>query len=146
MITLQTRRFGPLSIEEADIYRFPAGLPGFPGASRFVLLPDPGGAPFQWLQSADRPELALVTCDPLLFAPDYRVEVKADDLAPIGLADVARGFVLAILTVPSDPKLTTANLLGPLVFNPGTMQARQLVLAKPVAFTRVPVFGAAAPC
>lgn len=146
MLTLPTRRFGALQINEADIYSFPGGLPGFPGATRFVLLPDPGGAPFQWLQSMDRPELALVTCDPLLFAPDYRVEVKPEDLSPIGLADVAKGFVLAILTVPSDPKLTTANLLGPLVFNPDTMKARQLVLPKPVAFARVPVFGAAAPC
>lgn len=146
MIQFLSRRFGGLSIPEADLYRFPLALPGFPGASRFVLLPDPGGAPFQWLQSADRPELALVTCDPLMFAPDYRIEVKPEDLAPIGLADVAKGFVLAILTVPADPKNTTANLLGPLVFNPETMQARQLVLAKPVTFARVAVFGAAAPC
>lgn len=146
MISLPTRRFGVLSVDDADVYSLAGGLPGFPGATRWVILPDPGGAPFQWLQSADRPELALVTCDPMLFAPDYRVEVKPEDLAPIGLADVAKGFVLAILTVPSDPKLTTANLLGPLVFNPDTMKARQLVLAKPVAFARVPVFGAATPC
>ncbi|MCC6738584.1 MAG: flagellar assembly protein FliW [Planctomycetia bacterium] len=146
MMTLTTRRFGTLQVADADIYSFPLGLPGLAGATRFVLLPDPGGAPFQWLQSADRPELALVACDPMLFAPDYRVEVKPEDLAPIGLADVAKGFVLAILTVPSDPKLTTANLLGPLVFNPDTMQARQLVLPKPVAFARVPVFGAPTPC
>jgi flagellar assembly factor FliW len=143
MPLLKTTRFGELSIPDADLYAFPSGLPGFPGLTRFVLLPNPAGGPFQWLQSADRPDLAFVVCDPLLFAPDYRVEVRAEDLEPIGLKDAGEGFVLAILSVPADPSKMTANLLGPLVFNPGTMKARQVVLAKRgTDLARTPVFGA----
>lgn len=141
MTVFTTRRFGNLSIADTDIYAFPHGLPGFPGLRRFVLLPNPSGGPFQWLQSVERAELAFPVCDPLLFAADYRVEVKKEDVADLGLDSVEDGFVLVILTVPADPKQMTANLLGPLVFNPRTMQARQVVQAKPVALARTPVFG-----
>ena len=141
MTVLSTRRFGDLSIPDTDVYAFPAGIPGFPGLRRFVLLPNPSGGPFQWLQSAERPELAFAVCDPLLFAPDYRVEVRQEDLADIGLSDLEAGFVLAILTVPADPKKMTANLLGPLVFNPEAMKAKQVVTARETSWARVPVFG-----
>lgn len=145
MTVFETRRFGTLSIPDVDFYTFAGGLPGFPGLSRFVLLPNPGGGPFQWLQSAERPELAFAVCDPLLFAPDYRAEVRSEDLADLGLSKLEEGFVLVILTVPADPKKMTANLLGPLVFSPGTMKVRQVVQGKSPSLARVPVFGGA-PC
>lgn len=144
MTLINTTRFGRLEIAESDIYAFPLGIPGFPDQKRFFLLPNPGGGPFKWLQSAAKPELAFVVCDPLLFAPDYVAEVRKEDLEAIELSAIEQGFVLAILTIPSDPKKMTANLLGPLVFNPGAMKARQIVLARSTSFARVPVFGAKA--
>ncbi|MBI2921918.1 MAG: flagellar assembly protein FliW [Planctomycetes bacterium] len=141
MTVFSTRRFGDLSIPDTDVFAFPRGLPGFPGLNRFVLLPNPSGGPFQWLQSTERSELAFAVCDPLLFAPDYRVEVRREDLEDIGLERLEAGFVLSILTVPEDPKKMTANLLGPLVFNPGAMKVKQVVLAKEPSWARVPVFG-----
>lgn len=49
-------------------------------------------------------------------------------------------MVRVILVVPQNPALMTANLQGPLVFNPATRRARQLVLAGPEFVTRFRVF------
>lgn len=141
MSVYSTRRFGDISVADSDVYSFPSGIPGFPGLSRFAILPNPAGGPFRWLQSLEKPELAFVVCDPLMFEPDYRAEVKEEDLQPIGLTKLDEGFVLVIITVPADAKKMTANLLGPLVFNPGAMKGRQIVLAKrKPTDARAPVF------
>ncbi|NUN50395.1 MAG: flagellar assembly protein FliW [Candidatus Brocadiae bacterium] len=143
MPTFTTTRFGPLTIPDDRVYTMAHGLPGFPGLRQFVLLPNPGGGPFQWLQSVERGDLAFVVCDPCLIDPAYTAEVRKEDLDEIGLANLSEGFVVAILTVPADPKKMTANLLGPIVFSPGTLRARQVVQARPLDLARVAVFGAA---
>jgi flagellar assembly factor FliW len=137
---LETTRFGAMDVPEADVYTFSEGLLGFADARRFALLDGPKGGPFRWLQSADDPSLAFVVADPAPFFADYRVRVREEDLASVGLKDVAEGSVLVILTVPRDPRQITANLQGPLVLNRGARRARQLILAEPGLTTRHRLF------
>ncbi len=137
---VKTTRFGEIEAAEGDIFLFPEGLLGFPDIRSYVLLENKKGGPFRWLQSTEIPSLAFVVCDPAIFFPEYRVKVRAEDLASLDLSDVAAGIVLVILTVPGDPKEITANLQGPLVFNREKRMARQLVLSEPGLTTRHNLF------
>lgn len=142
-VTIANTRFGDLTVEESAVYAFPEGLPGFAAIRRFALCSPPPVAPFQWLQALDVGPLAFVVCDPRLFFPDYRVGVRATDLDPIRLADVAQGRVLVIVTVRREPEPFTANLLGPLVLNPQERLGRQIVLSESGYSTRQPLVPAA---
>ncbi len=124
---IQTRRFGPIDVDARKIIEFRDGLLGFPDHHRFALIqtgPDPV---FFWMQSVEDPDLAFVVCDPLLFVPDYQVQVRQDDLEGLGLNDLADCQVLVIVN-KVDGQLT-ANLLGPLLVGAHSLKARQLVLS-----------------
>ncbi|OHB70069.1 MAG: hypothetical protein A2W23_08320 [Planctomycetes bacterium RBG_16_43_13] len=127
---IATTRFGDVDVPESEVYSFPEGILGFSDIRQYVVLNNPKGGPFQWLQSLELPSLAFVVCDPRIFMSDYKIKVKEEDISSIKLYDIAGGFVLVIVTVPKDPMEMTANLLGPLIFNPKEKLAKQLVLSE----------------
>lgn len=135
-----TTRFGELELPDGQLWCFPEGLLGFAAVKLYFILANPKGGPFQWLQAVEPGSLAFVVCDPLLFKPDYRVKVRREDLDSIELEEVEDGFVLVILRIPQDPQKITANLQGPLVFNPKKMLAKQLVLPGPEYGTKYELF------
>lgn len=137
---VKTSRFGEVTVEDSAVISFPEGLVGFPDARRFVIFDGPEGTPFKWLQSADRPELAFVICDPLTFKPDYRVAAAPQELADLALQKLEDAVVCVILSIPADPWQMTANLLGPLVFNAASRLGKQLVLGGPEHTTKHRVF------
>lgn len=137
---IQTTRFGELEIREEDIYTFPEGLLGFSHVKKFVVVENPSGGPFLWLQAVEHPAIAFVITNPLLIKPDYTVAVKKEELAVIKLERSEDGEVHVILTVPSDPLKTTANLMGPLVFNVKERLGKQIVLSDVGYTTKYPVF------
>jgi flagellar assembly factor FliW len=137
---IKTSRFGDVTVDDSAAISFPDGLLGFPDARSFVIFDGPEGTPFKWLQSADKPELAFVICDPLLFAADYRVSVPAAELADLCIDRLEDAVVCVILSIPADPWRLTANLLGPLVFNAERRLGKQLVLSGTEHTTKHPVF------
>ena len=138
-VRVQTTRFGPVDVPESSCYEFREGVLGFPGVTRFALFDNPGGGPLKWLQALSDPALAFVCCDPSLFLPGYRAEVRREDLSDIALDRIEDGYVLSILVIGKNPAETTANLLGPLILNvPGRM-GKQLVLADTPYSARHPV-------
>lgn len=128
MLKITTSRFGELDIDPSRIITFTEGILGFPRDLRYVLLEREGNSPFAWLQSLDTPELAFVLVDPLTFLPDYRVEISPEDARELGIHDPESTAVLCIVTISEGGASVTANLLGPIVINPTTMRARQVVL------------------
>ena len=141
---IKTTRFGEIDAPEGEIVTFPDGLVGLPGLKTFAALPHPGGGPFRWLQSVEEPALAWIVTDPAIFFPDYKVKVRAEDLASIRLTDLAGSVVLVILSVSAATKEVTANLQGPLVLNLEARLAKQLVLSEPGLSTRHAVAAAGA--
>ena len=105
-------------------------LPGFPGHRAYVLVAaDPSGRVF-WLQSVapDGPRFLAVLAAP--YFPDYAPAVPPAACAELGLDDVADADLFCLVTVPNgDISAATANLRAPVVVNPVTQQARQVVLA-----------------
>lgn len=137
---IRTSRFGQVEVEESRVFRFSEGLLGFGHLREYARLQGPASTPLEWLQSCEDPEVAFLIMNPLLFKDDYRVPVTGEELASLGLESPEAGEVRVILVVPPNPALMTANLQGPLVFNPVTRRARQLVLASPEFPLRFRVF------
>jgi flagellar assembly factor FliW len=133
-LQIATTRFGALEIQEEQIIHMPSGIIGFPNDRKYVLLEQKKGSPFMWLQSVDNGALAFVLIDPLLFKPDYKVEIGPEDAEDLELqngGNEARIMVIVnILKRGEDGKPTaiTANLLGPIVINPEKRLAKQVVL------------------
>ena len=124
---IQTSRFGELEVNEERLLHFGKGILGFPEQTRYALIQTGRDSGFYWLQAVDRAELAFVVCDPRLFVADYRVGVKAEELAQMGLEDVESAQVFVIVNKVG--RTLTGNLQGPLVINVQTRQGRQLVLS-----------------
>jgi len=111
---IATRHFGRIDVDGADLFVFPAGLIGLEELRRWVLLSEPRRAA-AWMQSVDRPEVALAVINPRLFWPQCRLRVARQELAVLGLRDLRQIEVLAI--VARHERGLTADLKAPLVFD-----------------------------
>lgn len=140
LLPYQTSRFGTIDVPEEEIINFPEGILGFSGMRRFCLIDIDNQRPFMWLQSLENPALAFVCVDPALFFPDYRIPVKAIELAGAEIENPEDAVVYVFLVVPSDPAKITANLQGPVVINRMTRVAKQLVLMDTPYTTRHFIF------
>jgi flagellar assembly factor FliW len=123
-----TSRFGTISIDEKSIITIPEGLIGFSSFKRFVVYSRPNDLPFQWLQCVEDPTLAFVVVDPLVFCPDYQVEVKSEEISDLLLCDIREAGVLVLVVIPQDTQATRINLRAPLVINTKNNLAKQLIL------------------
>ncbi len=136
-MVIETSRFGTVEVDENRLIDFPKGILGFPAQHTYALIQTGEESSFYWLQSTDRPELAFVVCDPRLFVSDYRIPIRADELAELGLDDPAGAQVFVIVNKVEE--MLTGNLQGPLVINCETRAARQLVLSDRRYTTRHPL-------
>ena len=137
---ITTTRFGEVEVPDGEVYSFPEGLLGFQDVRSFVLMANPTGGPFRWLQATEIPSLAFVVSDPTLYFKDYQVGIRKEEMDAIELADIGQGVVMVIMTVPKDVTEITANLQGPVILNPGKKLGKQIVLADPKYQTRHRLF------
>lgn len=124
---VSTSRFGELEIDDRKIITIPDGMIGFT-EQKFILLNPEKGGPFCWFQSVENPSLAFVVVDPVQFMPDYQVKLTQSEYNTLKLGDKASTVLLAVVTMASDPRLITMNLQGPIVLNPDSMIAMQIVM------------------
>ena len=120
-----TSRFGPLEFEQVDIIHFPAGISGLERCRDWVLLADAHSDVLGWLQSTERPEVALGVASPRRFVPDYRVRIARRELETVQLAEPRDAQVLVIVGVTE--RGNSLNLKAPLVFNLANRLGTQVV-------------------
>jgi flagellar assembly factor FliW len=137
---IQTTRFGAVKVTTEDILNFPEGILGFNDLRQFVLLDDPNDEIFAWLQACELPDVAFPVLEPELFAPNYQVALTKHDIESIRLSANERTRCFAIITIPSDATLMTANLKAPIVINIEKRIARQCVLQDNHLAIREPIF------
>ena len=125
---LTTHQFGEIAFEQEAVLSFPEGLLGFETLRSFLLIDQDEIEPLRWLQPIDEPGISFTVISPESVWPDYRIKLSADDRTFLGLEKSEVPLILALVTVPENPTLMTANLLGPLVINPERKIGRQLVL------------------
>lgn len=129
-MTILTKVFGEVTINEERIIRFPGGIVGFPELTDFAMLHDEedGVASIHWLQSIQEPAFAMPVMDPLVIKEDYNPEVNEEVLKPLGELVPEEMLVLVTVTVPQDLTKMTANLKGPIIINAANRKACQIIL------------------
>lgn len=124
---LVTKPYGEIEVQEKQRLHFKSGVIGFEEMKYYFLLDSKEGGPFYWLQAADNPELAFIVMNPRLFRPDYSLDIMESDLRAVGIHDMEDCLDFVILTVPEDPSKISANLMGPVIINRRTREARQAI-------------------
>jgi flagellar assembly factor FliW len=130
-VQVTSTRFGTFEVDDERVIVVAGGLLGFPESGRYVLIDAEDDSPYFWLQSTDEPEVAFLATTPWWFFPDYELDIEDDELGALDLTGPQDAEVFLLLTVHCDGdevRDITANLLGPIVCNVGTRQARQFVL------------------
>ena len=130
-MTIETRIFGEVTIDDQKIIHFENGIIGFPDLTDFALIYDVekgNDVGIRWMQSLQEPAFAMPVMDPLLVKEDYNPEVEDELLKPLGGLDPDQLLVLVTVTVPKDIKKMSVNLKGPFVINAETRKACQIII------------------
>jgi flagellar assembly factor FliW len=122
---ISTTRFGSLTIADDDVLTFVDGLIGMEECRRWALLADAQNTTLGWLQSLDRPEVALAVVSPRRFVADYRARVTRRDVEPLGVTNAEDAQVLVIVNQVGES--LALNLKAPLVIHVTTRLGRQIV-------------------
>ena len=125
---LVTSRFGELDVPDNLVIHMTKPVLGFEQLRKYVIVETRDFEPFKWYQSVEDPDVAFVIVNPLLFFPDYVIEVNPKEIEELRIENIADVATYAIVTIPQDYTRMTANLQGPIVVNTGTNLAKQLVL------------------
>lgn len=137
---LQTKYFGEIDYERADVLTFPAGLFGFEEEREFLLLPFEGSAgTMLCFQSTKTSALAFVSMNPFALLPDYEPALQPDELEDLGVkkSDELAFYVLCVVKNPVSE--STVNLKCPVAINPDTRAARQVILETDIYEMRHPL-------
>lgn len=136
---INTKYFGQIEIKEENILTFPKGLPAFEDLRKFILLVLPDNNAFTCLQSIENEEIAFLMINPWDFFPEYDVKIPDEELEEIDITKEEQVKVYNIATIPKDPQNITINLVGPIIINRDTNQAKQIVLTTSNYHTKHPI-------
>ncbi len=127
---ISTKYFNEVSIAKDSILTFEKGIPGFEDFKRYVLINfELGSDDLMCLQSLDEKELAFVLVNPFNLKADYAPSLTEEDVDELGITDSTEGvFCYAICSIKDNINENTVNLKSPIVVNPDTMRAKQIVL------------------
>lgn len=130
---VKTLLFGDIEISDEFKIVFTSPILGFEDEREFILIKEKDDSPFCWLQSLKTPELAFLLADPFIFFPDYVVE----------LDDVYKDkniVIYVIVTLNEDFKLSTANLVAPIIIDVESKEASQIILENSPYTTKHHIF------
>ena len=136
-IDIVSQRFGTFTVSADSVLHFPQGPIGFPTDRRFVILEHHPASPFKWLLSLDDPELGFAIANPAELVAGYEPPLAlAARVLEVDERDIA---LFVIVTIPSDPRAMTVNLMAPVVVDMRTRRARQLIVEGTKVDPRYPV-------
>jgi flagellar assembly factor FliW len=111
-------------------FELPAGMIGFPEATRLEVILNPEELPFMWLRSVDNHALNFIVVEPHALIQGYTIELTDDDAARLGIEQPEDLFVFNVVNFKADrPEAATVNLIGPVVVNRHTLKGRQLIIS-----------------
>ncbi len=124
-LVIESTLLGRLEVPADRVVTFPAGLPGFAELRRFVLVATQRDG-LQWLQSVEDAGVSILLADPFRFVEGYEVDVPPAELASLG-APGDEGYLVLAVTVIEQGMTGSMNLQGPIVVNPATRTAKQVI-------------------
>lgn len=130
---MTTATMSPMTAGETDVpvIEMVRPMPGFPEQRRFALVRLDETGDLCSLRSLDDPELRFLVVPPNRFFPDYAPEVEDDVIADLEIGSPEDVLLLVVLNAGTSLSSTTANLAAPVLVNPATRRAGQIVLDEP---------------
>ena len=130
-MTLETRYFGKVEIEEEKIIHFKDGIPGFDEYKDYTIIYDieeESEPLFSWLQCITEKNLAFPIVNPFRVKEDFDPVVEDELLKDLGEFESEDLAVFLLATVPSDVTKTTVNMKAPIIVNTKNRQAVQIIV------------------
>ena len=126
---VDTKYFGRITVEEADVFYFQNGLFGFEDEKQFLLLPFAGGeGNLLCFQSVKTAGLAFVAMNPFSLKDDYAPVLQRAELEALGVQRSEELCYYVLCVVRNPVSESTVNLKCPVVINEDTHQAAQVIL------------------
>lgn len=129
---INTRDFGMIQIAEDAIYEFPEGVYGFEEDTRFAIFEKSfEGVSFLYLQSIKNLIPCFLVFEPWDLHPHYDPDISKEDMSLIEAGSIDDLIFLVTATVPSSIEELSLNIKSPIILNPKTKIARQVILQNP---------------
>jgi len=130
---VNTTKFGEVKYKKSDVITFVRSILGFTDLNRYIIISRPESEPFKWLQSIDDPSVCFVIVDPIMFYPEYLIEISPYDIKQLSGTESLEDYqIYGIVTVPKGrPDQMSINLQGPVIINVKKLKALQLILNNP---------------
>ena len=129
---VNTRDFGVIPVENDAIYEFPDGLYGFEEDKCFALIEQSfEDVSFLYLQSIDNLIPCFLVFEPWDLYPNYQPALTKEDMDICQVDTIDDLIFLVIASVPATTRELSINIKSPVVLNPKTRKARQVILQNP---------------
>lgn len=129
---INTRDFGIIEVQNDAVYEFPDGLYGFEDDKRFAIFENTvEEISFLYLQSMDHIVPCFLVFEPWDLHPDYQPVLSKEDMELCQADNIDDLIFLVIASVPSSIEELSINIKSPVVLNPKTKEARQVILQNP---------------
>ncbi len=142
-MTVNTRLFGEVTIDDDKIIKLEKGIVGFPDLKNFTLIYDnekgEGERSIMWFQSLDEPQFAMPVLNPIDIVSDYNPTVNDELLEPLGDLNEDNLYVLVTVKVPKKLEDMTINLKAPIIINSENLQGGQIIVEDDVD-VRFPIY------
>ena len=126
---IQTREFGMIEVEEDAIYEFPDGIYGFELEKKFAIFSRQiEDCSFLYLQSIGSLFPCFLVFEPWDMHPNYIPPLTKEDLEAFQVDSIDDLIFLVIATVPTKLEELSINIKSPIVLNPKTRKAKQIIL------------------
>lgn len=126
---INTRDFGIVQVEDDAVYEFADGLYGFEDEKKFAVFQKPfDEVSFLYLQSVQNIDPCFLVFEPWDLHPDYQPILTSDDMEACEVETIDDLIFLVIATVPSSIRELSINIKSPVVLNPKTRKAKQVIL------------------
>jgi flagellar assembly factor FliW len=118
-------------LPDHSVIFFPEGIPGFEAVQRFVLLKNADYDPILLLQNVEDEKLSVPVVPAQVVEPNYQLLVSLGDLELLDFAEppqLGKNVIcLLVLILPGQGGAAQCNLFAPIVINPDSMRAKQLM-------------------
>jgi flagellar assembly factor FliW len=129
------------SVTDIPVIELVRPMAGFPDLRRFALVQLDDAGDLCSLTSLEQPGLRFLVVPPDHFFPDYSPVVDDDIVDELEIESTEDVLLLVVLTAGRSLAETTANLAAPLLVNPATRRAGQVVLDEPGLPVAAPLLG-----
>ncbi len=128
MLTIESKYFSEIEIDEQKIVEFPQGIPGFEQIRRYIFIYPEEPSPFAYMQAVDEKQVCFLAVNPFLFYPDYEFDLSEDVKEELQISREQDLMIWTIASVRDSLSEGTMNLLGPIVVNVPLRLGKQVIL------------------